>query len=122
MNERRNELSNDIMLQTRKTMFVESPIFRLIIAEEYNNKIVKTIPTYIENGDDAKCNAELFMKELLMESCNQLNDGKYIGIIVRKVCYDKMEDKNDVPSIFKNRKAFVISKEIVVENGEISIV
>lgn len=119
MNERKNELSNDIMLRTRNMRLIENPLFLLVIVEESTIRIVRTIPTYIENGSDAKHDAEFFMKELLMEPCNKLYDGEFLGIIVRKEAYTKMEDKDDVPSIFKNRKAFVISKEIVVEDGEI---
>lgn len=111
------------LLHSKKEKLLNSPTFLLLIANDIDNKVFITIPTYIEHADEAKYFSRATIGKLLISNNVQLDDGGYVGIIVRKAFYDKMSetDKIDVQSIFANNDVHVTSREILVSNEETTI-
>jgi len=60
-------------------------------------------------------------QKLLADNAVQLNDGGYIGIIVRNSFYKVMDDKESVSQILTNRDAYITSKQILVASDNISV-
>lgn len=96
--------------------------FLLLIAEESNNKVFKCIPTKIQTESEGKLSTESTIKKCLCDSCIDLVKGRYIGIIVRKSFYDKLEEKEDVPAIFRNNDVYVFSKVIIISDKGIEVI
>lgn len=106
---------------SRKEHLLQKPTFLLLIASDNDNKVFLTFPTYIETEDEAKFFAKSVIVKLLADNAVQLNDGGYIGIIVRNSFYKEMEDKVSVSQILTNRKAYITSKQILAANDNISV-
>ena len=112
------------LLNSKKKKLLASPTFLLMIANDNDSKVFKTIPTYIEHADEAKYFSKETIEKLLVDNCIHLGLGRYIGIIVRKANYDKMSeiDKEEVQRIFADINVYVTSREILVLNGETTII
>ena len=108
------------LLNNKKEKLLNSPTFLLLIANDIDNKVFITIPTYIEHADEAKCFSRATIGKLLISNSVQLDNGGYVGIIVRKAFYDKMSEteKVEVQSIFADNDVHVTSREILVSNEE----
>jgi len=111
------------LLNSKKEKLLNSPTFLLLIANDIDNKVFITIPTYIEHADEAKYFSRATIGNLLISNSVQLDNGGYVGIIVRKAFYDKMSetDKVEVQSIFADNDVHVTSREILVSNEETTI-
>ena len=107
-----------------KDRLLQSPEFLFLIANKYECKVLLSIPTYIETQDEAKILTEALMSKYLEDNSISLDNGSYVGIIVRKAFYDELREteKSDVQSIFKNNNVHVISKEIIVSGEGISFI
>ncbi len=112
------------LLNSKKEKLLERPSFLLLIANDTDNKVFKTIPTYIEHADEAKYFSKKTIEKLLVDNGINLGLGRYIGIIVRKANYDKMSDldKKEVQRIFSDNNVYVTSREILVSSEVISII
>ena len=108
-------------LKELKRKLLENSKFLFLIASDSTCKVIKTLPTYIETSHDARLDAERIMKKLLNDNHVELPLGKYIGIIVYKSFYDTMIDKENVSSIFKDKNAYVTSKEIIASSAGITV-
>lgn len=108
-------------LRNRKERLLMSPIFLLLIADESDKKVFKTINTYIETQSEARFFADKAIDKLLKDNHIELKIGSYIGIIVRKALYDSAEDKDYVPNIFNNANIYITSKQIVSSNDGIAV-
>ena len=109
------------LLVSRKEHLLQKPTFLLLIASDNDNKVFLTLPTYIETEDEAKFFAKSVIEKLLADNAVQLNDGGYIGIIVRNSLYKAMEDKVSVSQILANRKVYITSKQILASSDNISV-
>lgn len=101
---------------------MEQSNFLLLIADEVENKVFASIPTTIKTEDEGILSAESFIKEHLTDSSISLANGRYIGIIVRKSFYDKLDKKDDVPTIFRNNDVYVSSKVIIITDDETKVI
>ena len=111
------------LLNNKKEKLLNSPTFLLLIANDIDNKVFITIPTYIEHADEAKFFSRATIGKLLISNNVQLDDGGYVGIIVRKAFYDKMSetDKIEVQSIVADNDVHFTSREILVSNEDTTI-
>lgn len=109
------------ILESRKTALLEKPTFHLLLASDVDYKVKHRVPTYIETSDEAKYFAKSIIKQLIQDNAIELADGGYIGIIVYRSFYEKMNDSETVSSILKDRDAYVTSKEIIVSCDGISV-
>lgn len=119
-----NNEHNIHLLNCEKKRLLQCPTFLFLIANQFENQVLRTIPTYIETQDEAKYLTEIAMKNLLENDDISLGVGSYVGIIVRKTYYNKLSDtdKVDVQKIFHNEGVYVTSKEIIVSRDGISII
>lgn len=92
----------------------------LLIAEEIENQIIKTIPLTFKTEDEAKYSANSYCEDYLSNYCKELLDGPYIAIVVRKAYYDSLS-KKDVTNIFLNDNVYISSKEINITGGQINV-
>ncbi len=122
-NKAQNE-HNICLLSSLKDRLLQSPTFLFLIANQYDCKVLLSIPTYIETQDEAKFLTEALMRKYLEDNNIPLDCGSYVGIIVRKAFYDKLSktEQSDVQSIFKGNNVHVISKEIIVSGEGISFI
>ena len=110
-----------LKLQNRKARLLMNPRFLLLIANESDNKVFKTINTYIETQSEALFFANKIIKNLLEENHVKLEMGSYIGIIVRKAFYDRAAEKVSVPIILNDNGIHITSKQIVSSNDGVTI-
>ena len=113
-NNKKEEGHKLYILKEKKRKLLEKPHFLLLIANDATNKVIKTLPTYIETADEAKRNVVSIIDKVLTDNNVQLSLGHYLGIIVRKAFYDKMDDKLTVRAIFSNQDVHISSEEFVV--------
>lgn len=111
------------LLNSKKEKLLYNPFFLLLIANDIDNKVFKTIPTYIEIADEAKYYAKKTIENLLADNGVNLGLGRFVGIIVRKSFYERMRevDKFEVQRIFTDNDVYVTSKEILVSSEGITI-
>ena len=111
-------------LNCEKESLLQCPRFVFLLANEFDNKVLISVPTYIVTQEEAKYLAETTMENLLVNNNINLRNGSYVGIIVRKANYDKLSDseKVDVQKIFHNNGVYITSKEIIVSSQGISII
>jgi len=112
------------LLNSKKEKLLDRPSFLLLIANVINNKVFKTIPTYIEHADEAKYFSKETIEKLLVNNDIHFDLGCYIGIIVRKAFYEKMSaiDKNEVQRIFADNNVYVTSREITITVDNVSVI
>lgn len=102
-------------LEELKRRLLEKPKFLFLIVSNVNCKVKNIYPTYIVTADEAKRYAESIIRKLLDDNHVHLELGAYVGIIVDKTLYYKLQGKETVRSIFTSKdKVYVNSKEFVV--------